>query len=186
MPIGTAFPLARLKGIVTTQTNDELLAYDTVDHQIHHLNGFVANVWRACDGSTSIDSMTASVASPDGSNVNRASVEAAIGKLAVAGLLESPASWQSATSSRRRFLKQAGVAGAVAVPMIVSVSAPAAAQGGSNPQCGERCGGTNGRCNSNNCNQCGPLKNNGQGFDACCCNNTSPDCVNGGFQCLSA
>ncbi|MDQ3657261.1 MAG: PqqD family protein [Chloroflexota bacterium] len=43
-------PAARTGNLVTTESHDETLVYDTARHHIHHLNPVSSVIWRLCDG----------------------------------------------------------------------------------------------------------------------------------------
>jgi hypothetical protein len=117
-------PAARFERLVMTEAGGEVLVYDERSHHIHRLNQASAAVWRLCDGRRTV----AHVASETGMPVEL--VQVALGKLADAGLLdgELPAGMRAAGQSRRRFLTKAVVAGGVALPVLVSISAPTAVQ----------------------------------------------------------
>ncbi|HYI25552.1 MAG TPA: hypothetical protein VD767_09100 [Thermomicrobiales bacterium] len=116
-----AVPAARTIGLVVTDTAGEFLVYDQEAYHIHHLNQASAVVWRLCTG----DRTVLDIAIDSGLEVE--SVQIAIGKLAAANLLDGDASIapQACRSTRRSFLGKTGLA--VAMPTIVSVTAPLAA-----------------------------------------------------------
>lgn len=120
-PTWAAVPAARYRNIVVSDLDGEMLAYDQAAHQIHHLNGPAATVWRLCDGHRS----AAEIARDAGLSGQMVSV--ALANIAGAGLLDAPlASGQGGTGrSRRALLKTAVIAGAI--PAVVSVTAPTAA-----------------------------------------------------------
>ena len=120
-------PDARVANLVTTASRNEVLVYDQDRHHIHHLNATAAAVWNLCNGKRTV----AQVARAAG--VDEDAVRLALRKLADANLLDGPleAEIRGTTHSRRSFMKKAAVAGAIAVPAIVSISAPTAAQSGS-------------------------------------------------------
>jgi hypothetical protein len=158
--ITSIVPAARFKELVTSEIGDEVLVYDEASHHIHQLNQVSATVWRLCNGRRSV----ADLAHETGMTAEL--VQVALGKLADAMLLDGdlPAGVQS----RRRFLKKAALAGGVALPVLVSVSAPTAVQASShcgaiNAVCGlgdfpSCCSGSfcyNNRCVPNGCIQLG-------------------------------
>ena len=121
-------PAARTAHLVTTQSKDEFLVYDQQRHHIHHLNPTAAAIWWFCDGTRTVSDLARAAA------VDEESVRIALRKLDDAHLLDGPLSTEirGVTQSRRTFMRKAAVAGAVAVPVVVSMSAPpaAAAQSG--------------------------------------------------------
>jgi len=126
-----AVPVARSADLVTTESGTDVLVYDQRTHHIHHLNPTTTAVWHACDGERSVAGITTVTGAPD------ELVRLALAQLADAELLAGPLAPAvlPAGQSRRRFLKRA--AGAVAVPVLVSVTAPTAAQAAS--LCGRQC-----------------------------------------------
>jgi hypothetical protein len=133
-------PAARYDNIVVTETADEVLAYETDRHHIHHLNATTAAVWRQCDGRRDVGEIARLAGESLGAPVDEATVRLAVTKLDEAGLLVEPlaADLRVSRMNRRTFMQRAGVAGAIAVPAIVSVTAPAAAQNASTG-CGVGC-----------------------------------------------
>lgn len=122
-PLHRAVPAARTIDLVTTHSQDEVLVYDQQSHHIHHLNAQAAAVWRLCDGRRTVDHISVA------SRLDETAVRLALGALADAHLLEGDLqAGLRNTTSRRSFLKKATAAGAVALPTIVSISSPAAAQ----------------------------------------------------------
>jgi hypothetical protein len=144
--------------LATSEVGDEVLVYDQTSHHVHHLNPACASVWQECDGRTAIASIAA------GLGLSIDTVQVALGSLARANLLEGsvPSSLVVPGQSRRSFLRKATIAGSVALPAVVSVSAPTAAGTSSPGQldcstsgsfdngCGCRMGS---ECASGNCDQ---------------------------------
>ena len=171
-------PAARVENLIITESKDEVLVYDTAQHHIHHLNQTSAVVWRLCDGRRSVADLVREAQLKVDGTVNEDAVRLALAKLEDAELLEGAlvSSLRGVGQSRRTLLKRAAVAGAVAVPAIVSMSAPAAAATGSGGDCGDPCGGVNSGCRPGgqpNCSQCGPLTGSGSG-NFCCSPSGNP------------
>jgi hypothetical protein len=118
--------------LVITESGAEVLVYDVNRHQIHHLNEVSAVVWRLLDGRRTLADVASAAQRQLGTEVSKETVLQAVAKLAGANLLDgAPASdWSPPAQSRRAFLRKAGVAGAIAVPAIVSITAPAFAGAG--------------------------------------------------------
>jgi hypothetical protein len=127
MPIRV--PVARVDGLVVTVSNDEVLVYDTESHHLHHLNRLSAVVWRLCDGQRTVDDLVRQAQCEVDGVVTSGSVRLALTKLASANLLDGETSvdHRDTGQSRRAFLRRAATTGAIAVPVIVSISAPQAA-----------------------------------------------------------
>lgn len=116
-------PIARSHHLVVEELGDELLVYDLRQNRAHSLGASAARVWRACDGETSVDSL-ASKAGVDADTVARALTE-----LSKCELLDGGAAQPTNGYTRRDAGVKVAKMGAAlaAVPLIVSVAAPAAA-----------------------------------------------------------
>lgn len=121
----SAAVVKRWQDLVVTETDDEVLIYDQVSHHIHHLNAACSKVWKQCDGTAD----PAHIAKATG--LPRDVVDLALHRLDDANLLEGGSRDQrmAPASSRRAFLRKTAIAGGLAFPAIISVSAPAAADG---------------------------------------------------------
>jgi hypothetical protein len=112
-------PLQRRDDLVTTETGDDLLVYDPESHALHTLNSITANVFRQSDGSATIADLVRET------GLTEDQVRLALELLRQAGLLRGEVlPGVTASTSRRRFLRKAGVA--VGAPALVSVTAPMA------------------------------------------------------------
>ncbi len=122
-------PAARVDGLVVTESRDELLIYDTGPHHIHHLNPLSAVVWRLCDGRRTMTNLVREAGRRADGMVTAESVRLALVKLDEANLLVGRlgTDFRGTGQSRRDFVRRSAIGGAVAVPMIVSMSAPHAA-----------------------------------------------------------
>jgi hypothetical protein len=114
-------PAARIDNLVSNDVSGDVIVYDLVSHQLHHLNETSAIVWRLCNGQRTL----ADVSRETG--MTEQTVLVALGKLAGADLLDGNLRTDVSLtgSSRRAFLKRAAVAG-TAVPAIASITAPSA------------------------------------------------------------
>jgi hypothetical protein len=162
---------ARVDSLIMTETADEVLVYDQLSHQIHHLNHASAVIWRLCDGRQSIADLSRLASAELGSVVSEDAVRLALGKLEDAKLLSAPLvdGMRMAGQTRRSFLRKAALAGAV--PVVVSVTAPTAARAAT-VGCFEDCNNNNSACNDGQCPQCGP--GSGSGSGTVCCHNSQP------------
>jgi hypothetical protein len=150
-------PAARADGLIVTRSHEEVLVYDTGAHHIHHLNHLSAAVWRLCDGQRTVGDLARLAQIEVDGVVTVESVELTLTKLSTANLLDGEigAGPRGTRQSRRAFLRRSAIAGAVAVPVVISISAPQAAAATSvclSPgQCnastvGQRCGANPGQC----------------------------------------
>lgn len=123
-------PVSRRDDLVVSTTGPEVLVFDQRKDHLHHLNPIASAVWHLCDGQREVAELAADASDLVGETIGRPAVLLALGQLEEANLLDAPldASLRSTRQSRRTLLRKAGLAGAVAVPAIVSISAPAAAQ----------------------------------------------------------
>jgi len=114
-------PAARTDDLVIEELGVELLIYDGMTGRAHCLGEAAGQVWRLCDGYTSIP-VIANKLDMDPDMVNRA-----IEEIDKCGLLEEMPSLRGST--RREFgVKTAKLgAAAAAVPLIVSMAVPAGA-----------------------------------------------------------
>ena len=151
-------PLARDEGLVIEELGDELLVYDLDVKHAHCLTPTAAKVWRACDGS-SRDSLVERL------DMEPEAVDHALAELQRIDLL-APLTPVATGDTRRDFgFKVAKVtAAAAALPVVLSVAAPAAAQTQSNITF---CFDLTGPEGTNNCNTCNGIT--GDNTLCCCC-----------------
>lgn len=130
-------PLPPLRpGVLVTPVADEALAWDPHSGRAHRLNPAGATVLRHCDGTSTADQAVRDLGSghdlpPDAA---REALGHHLSRLHRAGLLD-PAAPAPERPSRRQFLARWGVAAAVLLPTMASLSAPAAANVQSCPGC---------------------------------------------------
>lgn len=124
-------PIARSDDLVISELGDELLIFDLRTNTGLCLNAEAARVWRALDGSRTLDQLTA--------DVGLASTDLAvyaIKRLAVADLLvgDVPESVNDAVMPRRELMRKLLVAGAgaVALPVVATFAVPTSAAAASN------------------------------------------------------
>lgn len=119
-------PAARIEDLVITESGSELLVFDTQSNELHHLDQLSAAVWRQLDGRSTENDILQITRASLGDHVTADSIQLAIIGLGKANLLSGQvaSSQNDGASSRRRFLKKAGLA--ASIPVIASVTAPAA------------------------------------------------------------
>lgn len=129
----TPRPVARKIDLVTREMPDEVLVYDLKTHQAHCLNQTAATVWKYCNGKNSVTDIAELLALKTSTAVDEAAVWLAIEQLGKANLLEARVlpPIGSPRLSRRETVKRLGMGFALAVPVVMSVVAPAAAAAGS-------------------------------------------------------
>lgn len=121
--------LARQKDLVVQELPDELMLYDLKRHKAHCLNTTAALVWNHCNGRTTVAEMAALLEKEVGSPVDEEMVLYALDKLNKANLLEEQLDLPAANGlSRRRMMKRLGAGAMVALPVVISLVSPIAAQ----------------------------------------------------------
>jgi PII-like signaling protein len=147
-------PEARKEGLVVQQMTDEVLVYDQKRHRAHCLNQTAALVWKHCDGKKTVAAVADEMSKQAGKRVGEEVVRLAVDELAKSQLLEASGArrWRGAEGvSRREMMKRAGIAAAVALPIVTSVVAPKAAQAATCRVSGAACT-TSAQCCSQVCN----------------------------------
>lgn len=149
-------PRARTEGLVISELDAETLVYDLERHEAHCLNQIAALVWKRCDGKTSVAKMTGVLQKKLDTSVDVDIVWLAINQLQRFHLIDNQVVANRSVSRRRLLLKYAPAA--LALPVIMSIRAPAAAQAGSCQNEGSPCN-IDDQCCSTNCNvgTCGPV-----------------------------
>ena len=123
-------PLARRDGLVVKTVGDEVLVYDLERARAHSLNAQAAAIWRQCDGRRPVAALAAAVRAETGVPVTAAAVEYGLAALSRARLLAGERPVLGPT--RRQVLAKIGTA--AAIPLVLSITAPTAAQAQS-PTC---------------------------------------------------
>lgn len=160
-----ALPRARKDGLVIKELPNETLVYDLERDEAHCLNQTAALVWKSCDGKTTVAKMASLLQEQLDTSVNADVVWLAVKQLQRFHLIESYDAVHVVTPSvSRRNLVLKYAPAALALPLIMSIRAPTAAQASTNPACatppfpqGCPCS-SDGECDSQNCNggACGP------------------------------
>lgn len=111
---------ARTEGLVVRTVGDELVVYDPNTTATHVLDPVTAAMFGAVDGFRGPDALAVRASLSLGTTITTAQIDSALANLSEAGLAHVPASGVG----RRRVLVGGAVAGAMAVPTILSVIAP--------------------------------------------------------------
>lgn len=122
-----SLPSKRHAGLLVENVQGEMLVYDLEHAQANCLNQTAALVWEYADGETSVAQIAARVSAELGAPVNEQVVWYALDQLQRKNLLQNPVNLPApyATLSRRNFMKRVAMVGAlVAIPAIVSLTAP--------------------------------------------------------------
>jgi len=149
MKSSAPLPRSRRDGLLVRELSNETLVYNLDRHEALCLNQTSALVWRHCDGKTSAQEVSQSLHEELQVAVDPDIVWLAVKQLRrfhlVEGLKELPS-----VSRRKLLLKYAPAA--LALPLIMSIAAPAAAQAAS--RCGKQgdpCDQTRPCCPGFNC-----------------------------------
>jgi Coenzyme PQQ synthesis protein D (PqqD) len=122
-------PQARQEQLLVRVVADETVIYDLTRGKVHCLNRTAALVWRRCDGRTTVAEVFADLATDLGQPAAEEVVLLALEQLSRRHLLltEVAAPVEEHRTRRREVLKQLAAA-LVALPVIMSLAAPASAQ----------------------------------------------------------
>ncbi len=99
--------VARTESLIVRQFGTELTVYDEATHRLHELNPTAAGVWQQCDGQTSMEEFTRSIAGDSGIPEDEEVVRSALTQLSNAGLLEQKSGF-GAHLSRRQLIRRLG------------------------------------------------------------------------------
>jgi hypothetical protein len=146
------FPAARRDDIVTREVEGELLIYDRVRDKAHCLNETAAAIWKRCDGKTSTSEITQALARERSGGVDETFVRVdenivwlGLDELRRKNLLTDSQPWPQAFSgrlpsqqpivgksilSRREAIRRIGLGAAIALPVVITITAPTPAQAG--------------------------------------------------------
>ena len=152
-------PRSRTDNLVIRELDDETLVYDTDRDEAHCLNQTAALVWAQCDGKTTAAQAARSLENKLELSVDTDLVWLAVKQLERFHLVESSA--KSPSVSRRALVLKYAPA-ALALPVIMSITAPT-------PAIVASCGQQNDPC--------------GSGFPPCCPGLT---CTSNPLRCLAA
>jgi Coenzyme PQQ synthesis protein D (PqqD) len=156
--MNNSYPQARTADLVIRELPDEVLVYDLKTHQAHCLNQLAALIWQHCDGKSTVAQIAQRIEVEELTLLEEKNIWAALEQLSQNNLLVNSVKLPANVPgfSRRRAIRRIGLGAAAALPFVVSVVAPTAAQaatcptGGNNQPVGCPCTG-NGRCLSNCC-----------------------------------
>jgi hypothetical protein len=125
-------PRARQDELIVEDLPDEIVIYDRQRHKVHRLNRTAGLVWRHSDGRTSVGELARMLHAELDLPVDESLVWMALSRLARARLLCEPVPRpiEEVSISRREVLRRLGLAGALLLPVVTSVTAltPAMAQ----------------------------------------------------------
>ncbi|MEZ5425540.1 MAG: PqqD family protein [Pyrinomonadaceae bacterium] len=117
-------PVARKNGLVVQEVADEVLVYDLDTNKAHCLNETAAMVWRNCDGTRTVSDISKVVEGKLGGKVNEDLIWLALDQLGEKDLLEEKRELSFSGRSRREVIRKIGLATAVAIPLVASLTTP--------------------------------------------------------------
>jgi hypothetical protein len=124
------FPQAKTENLVVQELPGELLVYDLKKNKAYDLNQTSALVWQYCDGTKSINEIAKILEKQLNQKVPDELIWLTLEKLKKEGLVDFEKEHFSEFTNvgRRELLKRASLVSLVALPIIVSLVAPVAAQ----------------------------------------------------------
>lgn len=119
-------PLAREAGLLVERVGQETIVYDEESGSAHCLRPLAATVFAHCDGSNSLETLSAIASADLGEPVDVAAIEDALAQLRAQALLLGPEPSGDEGVSRRLMLHKTAIAGgaALAAPLVASIVAP--------------------------------------------------------------
>ena len=121
----TIAPRARKKALLVRDLSDEVLVYDLLRVKAHCLNHTAASIWRQCNGRRTVEEIALKAGRELDTPVSTDAVWLALSQLEKIHLLDGRvAKPAGAPQVSRRDLMRLGVAGALAIPVIMSMAAP--------------------------------------------------------------
>ena len=123
-------PQARSEGLVVKDLPEEVLVYDLARDKAHCLNHSAADIWRRCNGRTTLSQITSAIRKETGSPIDEQFVLLALDQLGRDHLLEERVEWPAAIPrmTRREAVRRIGIGAAIAIPLVTSIIAPTPAQ----------------------------------------------------------
>lgn len=150
-----SLPSARKDDLVTRQIPGELLVYDLKRHKAYCLNSTAAAVWKSSDGKHTVSDLAAELQKDQKSPVDERIVWLALDQLEKSYLLQTKAARPIGLPTiSRRSLIRAGIATAIALPLVTMIAAPtaqAAATPITNAACTARLQSDPGGCGGSPC-----------------------------------
>jgi hypothetical protein len=131
-------PRARTNRLVTRNLDDELLVYDLDRHKAYCLNQIAMQVFRHCDGESTISNMARRIGDALGMPVSEEVIRLSLARLEKAHLLDG-AVGATVLTSRRDMFRTLGKAAVAVVPLVTALSVPTSAQAASGCV-GQACG----------------------------------------------
>lgn len=128
-------PKSRQENLLIQDLINEKLIYDLEINRAFSLNETMSLVWQECSGKKTVSEISESIGKKLNSQIPDDFVWTALEQLKAENLLldEGLENLSFALSTRREVIKKAGIAAAVALPAIISLTAPKAVDAQSGP-----------------------------------------------------
>lgn len=121
-------PRGRKAGLIVKNLNDEVLVYDLERDKAHSLNSSAAFIWKKCNGRRTVAEVAQALSKEFKVPADEQTVWLALDQLSKFHLLEAKVTRPSSMPQiSRRQMMRIGAAAAFALPVIVSIVAPTAA-----------------------------------------------------------
>lgn len=163
-------PEARREGIIIRDFEGEVLVYDVERDKAHCLNSLAGQIWRHCDGRTTVSEIAASLSHQNGCKIDDNVALLGLEELRRSHLLVEPASstpgFRLPSMSRREAVRRIGIGAAVALPLVASMTVPTAVEAAAS-------------CKAS-CNPC----TTGECCSGVCGNSAVTGCPGAGNKCL--
>ena len=128
---GIKAPRARKDQLIVKEVRDEVLIYDLKTYKAHCLNDTAARVWKNCDGKRSVSEISRQLETDLKTPVDDQVVWLALDQLGKSNLMQGAVARPAAFPRlSRRDLIRNGIAAAIALPLVVAISAPTAQAAG--------------------------------------------------------
>lgn len=124
-------PSARTRELIVRELEDEVLIYDLERQKAHCLNQTSAFIWKHCDGKMTVVEIARLLESEFATQVDEDVVWLALAQLRRFHLLEEESKISIEMKVSRRDLVRKYLPAALALPVILSIAAPTAAQAAS-------------------------------------------------------
>ena len=134
-------PKARKQGMVIKEVDNEVLIYDLERDKAHCLNPSAAAIWRRCDGQTNMSALAGALANETSTTSDEDFIWLGLQDLHRNGLLEDGV-WpdeipMNKSITRREAVRRIGLGAAIALPIVISITAPTPVQAA--VSCSARC-----------------------------------------------
>lgn len=119
-------PKARKSDLITRKIPGEQVVYDLKRHKALCLNDTAAKIWRLCNGQRTVADLIAELENDLQTPVDSRIVGLALNQLETSHLLERSSGVSSSAPLSRRALIRAGLATAIALPIVTMIASPTA------------------------------------------------------------